>query len=259
VTAYVRSGITNTSLVLLLDWISREFAKYDDNVMTVRLLRNSADLRSFNTVLENQVQLTDEAPVLGERNRKLVYPFVGVTIGSFEIDPFKVGLRPKISTNGQMIGKDKDKGEAYFESYIPIKLTVGASLTTDNLDHVLAYANMLAMARGRITLVMEADTGFKTHIGIAVDTNLTIPQADMSTPGDPFRFEHTFIIETYTGIEMKQRLIRSMTVTAKLGNGIDDSVYKLDDVPALVLQKLYFYELFDKANPNYKYNYPQGS
>lgn len=253
---YVRSGVLEASLTVFQQWVSREFAKYGDNVLTTALLRNAADMRSFADLSKREPQ-PSEQPVFGERNKKLVYPFMAMTIGAFEIDAFKAGLKPKRYTNGQMIGKDKEAGKAYFEDYIPVTLAVGAVFETDSLDHVIAYATMLFRAAPRVTLVIEAETGFKTEIGVQIEPTLTIPQSDFSTPGDPFKFEHTFVISSYVGIASEMPLIKHVTVNARVGSTSTDDVFSIQNLPAIQLQKLSWYELFDPTHPNYKYNYQE--
>lgn len=252
---HVRSGVLEASLTVFQQWVTLQYAKYSENTLVTGLLRNTADMRSFATILQ-QPRKANGPPIFGERNKTFAYPILGMAMGAFEIDTFKAGLKPKHYTNGQMIGKSKEKNLAYFESYRPVKLTVGAIFETDTLDDVVAYGTMLFLAAPRVTLVIESEeTGFKTEIGVAIETSLTIPQADFGTPGDPFKFEHSFVIDSYIGVASEMPLIRSVTVNARVGTTSEHDIFNIHDLPALQLMKLQVHELFDKASPNFKYDW----
>lgn len=253
---YTRSGVFEASLAIVAEYLAAEFENFGDSKLATQYLRNAADLRSFGRVYKQKPQSSDEAPVYGKDNEKLKYPFMGLVLGQLGLDPHRAGYKKNHFTNGRMIGKDTDKNTAYFESHRPVKVTVGATLETDDIQEIIQYATMLFEIGPRIALsVQSEETGHVTEFGLQFDMDLTIPPADSSTTGDPYRFEHTLTLDTYTGIASTLPLIRNVKVSAKIGTRVEDTVFNIDDMQPIILKQLRYYELFDKASDSFKYDW----
>lgn len=250
-----RAGLLDVSISLLLKHLSLEYGKYTGTDLPVKLVRNIADLRSFKAQTGNQ-KPSEEGPVAGEREKNdVLYPRASMAIGSLRLDESR-GIGKNQLSNGQMIGKDVDKGVAYFESYRPVVLTLGLTLTTHSMEDVITFATMLFEMAPSFTLLARADTGFLTEIGVGVEAEMTIPQADMSQPGDPFVYETTFAVRTYSGVATQQRIIRRIEVDYQLW---DKPSQKFNvDLPAqVVTDDFNYYDLFDRSSAYYKYDYSQ--
>lgn len=253
---YTRSGVFEASLAVFQQWLQVNYAMFGDSALQTAYLRNAADMRSFSDLFKKKQQASDEGPVVGT-NTKLVYPFAGLTVGQISPDEHKAGYKPKRFSGGQLIGKDRDKDEAYFESYAPVVVTIGAAIESNDFDDIIAYVTMFIQSRPRITLLLRSeDTGFTTEIGVQPELQFTIPQADSSTPGDPYKFEHTLTISTYMGIAKTMPLIKDVKVTAIVTDNPDKTEFTVDN-PTMEFMSLKYFELFDKGSTKFKYAYKQ--
>lgn len=251
---YTRSGVFEASLAVFQQWLKVNYALFSDSTLQTAYLRNAADMRSFNDFFKYQQQASDSGPVAGT-STKLIYPFAGLTVGQISPDEHRAGYKQKRFAGGQLIGKNRDKDEAYFETYAPVLVTVGAAIESNDFDDIIAYVTMLIESRPRITLLLRSDdTGFTTEIGVQPELQFTIPQSDSSTPGDPYKFEHTLTISTYMGISKTMPLIKNVRVMARVADKLDETEFNVES-PAMEFMDLKYFELFDKGSTNFKYTY----
>ena len=258
-TQRIRSGITDISIKSFEQWLVEEYAKYSDKKLNTAFVRNVSDLRSFRATTGKQ-RPSDSRLVEGSRDKDSVaFPRMHLTIGSLSLHSDKAGYKKKHAFGGLQIGRDTFAGEAYFESARPVILELGATFFADSIDDIFCYATMLFEVAPRIAMyIADDETGFNFEIGVGIEGDLTIPQADMSTPGDPFAMETVFRLHTYTGVASKQRLIRRITVTAQ-PNASPGTRFTIDDLQR-DMEKLFdmrYYDVYNRDSVYYRGDYKE--
>lgn len=254
----IRSGITEISVTLFLQWLREEFSTYSDNPLTVKLLRNASDLRSFRAATGEQ-RPSDTDNVQGQRGDSVAFPRAHATLGRFALNPDKGGYKKSVASGGIQTGRNTHLGEAYFETMRPVLLDIGVSFQTDNLDEVLAYGTMLFEVAPKLTLnARDDESGFNVQIGVGIEGELTIPPADTSAPGDPFVMETVFTLSTYTGIVSTQRLIRKIRVSSYArSDSMPTQTFELDSFTKVMADTLNYYDLYNRNSPFYKGDYKE--
>lgn len=257
----IRSGITDISITSFKQWLVEEYATYSPTKLNAAFVRNVSDLRSFRATTGEQ-RPSESQIVEGSRDKDSVaFPRIHMTLGAISLDGERAGFKKRYATGGLQIGRDTHAGEAYFESARPVKLDLGATFFADNLDDILCYTTMLFEAAPKLSLYIEDDdTGFKFEIGVAIEGDLTIPQADTSTTGDPFMLETVFRLNTFVGIVSKQRLIRSISINTRAGGATEPNRYfQITNLPIHMQEFFNYYDLYRKNSYHYKGTYSEVS
>ena len=250
-----RSGILKATLSAFLTWLSEEFSNYGDDALKVYLTRNITDMRQPGRLRKERA--SDEAPVQGQDHRDTVeYPMMRVSLGEISIDGERSGFKKNRANNGVIVGMDREQNLAYTDSMLPVKVSLGARIDTTDLDQLLIIAHMLLLANPKVVFTFLSESGtVPIETSVTFDPSLTIPQADLGSPGSPYSLETTFVMNTYIGVITRQRLIRSIDVQYVNPRSLHTKTLMVDKLQANIfeLETMHEYDLFDRASIHYKY------
>lgn len=245
-----RSGVMKATIAAFINWINTAYTAYG-TTMNTYLVRNIADLRQPGR-LKNQ-SASDEGPVFSKENKDTVeFPLLRIALGDVSVDETKAGLKPR---GPLMIERSPHRdGSATFDSAIPIRMTMAVKFDSDNMDHVIDFVSMIFHALPKVSFSIAHEGGFVFETSAQLESSLTIPQADMSAPGDPYSLETVVILNTYIGLITQGRVIREIKL--RVGQQPTRSIpIEIQTIPILGTSSIKFYELFDSKSMNNKFNF----
>lgn len=253
---HTRNGLLKGTLSALLTWLETEFEAYGEGSLKVVLVRNLADMRQPSR--NNKQRASEEAPVYGEEQKDTVeYPLMRIALGDISIDGERAGFNKKYALGrGIPIGLNKEEGYAYKDTLIPVKVSLGARFDTADLEHLLVLVSTIFHAIPKITFTFLTETGtVPIDCSVNFDPSMTIPQADMSNPGDPYTLETTFTLNTYIGNITKQPIVKGIQVTFAHPEKRSDPI-TMDKTKMSIYERynVKYYDLFDLNSKHFKYD-----
>lgn len=203
-------GTTEQSVICLIDFLKNTFKDYTGKDLTVSIVRNKDDMRSFGSAQNPQ---TNGKPTV-------MFPFMKLAYATYQLDTTRGGGRKHTHI---AIGKD-DSGKTTRVSFMPVKIGLGAKFQSDNIDDVIRFCHMLAAHYPAVAYFLEYENGFKSMARINFESQFNIAEANLSSPGDTFDWETTFIIDILEGDLSTMPSIKSVSVKTYLSNGYGKTV-----------------------------------
>lgn len=208
-------GTTEQGVTCLKHWLSHTFKSYTDKDLTIALVRNRDDMKSFGSIQNSQTS----KPTVN-------FPFMRLTIASYALDTSRGGGKKHVSIP---VGKD-DAGKTQMLALLPIKLGIAAKLQCDDLTDILRFCHMIARHFPSVSYNLEYETGINTPVKISMEPQYNISEANLSSAGDPFEWETTFILDILDGELSVMPSIKNVKFSILQANGYGKSVADADKV-----------------------------
>jgi len=234
----VKSLLFKSTIRAFILWLENEWGQYSDTKLGVALVRNMADLRSY----ERSVP-------------ELIYPFGLMALAQISVNTERGGFGKRFQSI--VTGVDTETNKAQIQRLTPVKVGLAMTFTTDDMNDMLNFVQLCVDNAPGPTLVLQANgSGFAFESRVSISPDIAIPQADLGSPGKPFQLEVSFVINSWMGMIVQQGLIKSITATYKEATGPNLKTVSVDiangDVQGLSVQELNYTDPFDTASKNYR-------
>lgn len=234
----VKSLLFKSTIRAFILWLENEWSQYSDTKLGVALVRNMADLRSY------------------ERSTKeLIYPFGLMALAQVSVNTERSGYGKRFQSI--VTGVNTESHKAQVQHLTPVKVGLGMTFTTDDMNDMINFIQLCVDNAPGPTLVLQANgSGFAFESRVSISPDITVPQADLGSPGKPYMLEVSFVINSWMGMIVEQGLIKSVTATYKEATGPKLKTVSVDivngDVKDLSIQKLEYTDLFDTSSKDYR-------
>lgn len=234
---YETSFLTS-SINLVARWLESTWALEfpDSQKLDTRISRNVDDLRSFQNDLDGA---------------KIGYPLVQLIITSVEVDGGRGGFARKYTP--MVFGRSDSSDHLRTGYMLPVKVGLGATLRADSLEDIVQIVHLLGFSAPRVTLRVQNEYGFAWENGLSIEGSLTIPSADLGNVAKEYRFETSFILDTWMLRTKIQGVIRHVVFTAVDSGGVSTPLGTFDSLDTLINRGLHYTDIVDKASTSYKY------
>lgn len=233
------SPFLEASFTAMLAWFEIEYKKYqpsNSEPLTVAAVGNLQDLRKMQDV-----------------TRQIRFPYLAIAFAKLEPDLARGALARRFNKDYMRV---PNASKAIVRSVIPVKLGFMLQFKTNDLQHILRFAEMMINNLPGPTFFFEDAYGFRVECKANFDPSFDLPQADISNPGDAYLVEIPASLTSYTGITFEQGLIHTIKVRYAAATGGIQSTTLVDikDDKVLQLEKyqVNYLELFDKDSPKWK-------
>lgn len=200
-------GTTTQSIIALSIWLKQLGKDYLNKDLSVVLLRASEDMKSLNKRIL--------------ASKELEFPYIKLVLASYTLDTSRGGGRKHTFLK---VAKDNKTGLTTQLKYKPIKLGIGAYIVTNSLDDAMRLSHALTNFFPAISFDLEYESGFKTKVKINIESQLTIPPADLNAPEDSVTLETTFILDIIDGDLFEMPSIRKVQYSQYDSYGYNKSI-----------------------------------
>lgn len=227
----------DTSIKMLSTWLQNkwntEFQEDNDALPEIKLVRSTDDLRTYK----------EESA-----DNKLQYPLIMLILTSIGPDTDKGGFGKRFLS--RQTGRTENNEQVEISNLLPVKLGLGLTLRTDDLDDLIKIAHILMFSAPKIVLRLRNDLGFTFEISVNIDGELTIPGADMGFPSKEFRFETSLFIQGYLIRSRMQGVIRKVVMDVVDSGGIS-TLGEFPDIGTLATHSIKHTDILNKNSPYY--------
>lgn len=147
-------------------------------------------------------------------------------------------------------------GKAIVRTCIPVKLGFMLQFKTNNINHILAFAQMMINNLPGPTFYFEDENGFRVECKANFDPTFDIPQADSAGIGDTYSFEIPAFVSSYTGITFEQGLIKRVILRYAVASGsrLDPVLLDIENgrVSNFGKYEIDYKDIYDKTSPHWK-------
>lgn len=228
------------SIESVLNWLSNSWSTNfpDSTPLTVNLIRNADDLRSFKSSEDSKLDSGESA--------QLQFPLAILSVVSMEPITAKNAFNQKhVNT---VVGRKEDSSKVEVYNMMPVRVGIGLRFRTSNFIHVVQLCHMLMFAMPKININLQNDTGYVFQCSVSLDSNFSIPAADLGSYAKEFVFETTMLLDTMLVMAGEQGVIR--TITFQVSDSHD--VYSGGGVIDLEKIERNYLDLFNKSKPDYR-------
>ena len=243
---FLEEGLLIAAISLVERWLTSSWQEYfpDDEPMKVVTVRNQDDLRSTKEALDfdnNQV------------SPGVSYPYGNMILTNISIATDMGGFSKKNIPFVSRISENRNSVDV--SNAIPVRLGLGLAVFSDNLNHIIRQAMILAFAAPTITLLLQSEEGGIIYpVMLNIDPDMAIPQADMGHMAKHFRFDTSLIATTYMIRSRTQGVIRNIIlgVADASGQKMDRVFAQYETLDKLIEANIKYTDILDRSSTRYR-------